>query len=83
MSVNSGRRVEVDLPGFSGSAGLVEVDGVISLSYRPTKPVTVPIGAIVAIEGVDHEVIGSATSPYMTKFKVLTLQPVPAPAGSE
>jgi hypothetical protein len=74
MTLNNGRRVEVDLPGFTGLAGLVEHSDrdVISFPGRPGG-VHAKVGAEITVEGRSRIILSIATSPFLRNFKVLEL----------
>lgn len=78
MSVNNGRRVEVELSDFSGIAGLVEDEGgTARLAYTPAKGhgnrATRP-GTVVTIDGKPWEVTAVDTSKFIKTMRVLTLK---------
>lgn len=75
MSVKNGKRVEVDLPGFKGPAGLAVVRGITSIAFYPTT--TLPAkGEEARIDGARCRVINARQSDYIEGMWVAEIEKV-------
>lgn len=74
MSVNNGKKIEVDLIEYQGTAGFVESDGTASLAYVPTKAKRLQVGELIEADGRQWEIVRAEKSRYVRDFRVLTLK---------
>lgn len=75
-SVNTGKRIEVDLDGYAGTAGFTEMpDGTASLAY-PSSQTKLRAGQPVEVDGRRWLVEKAGRSEYLRGFVRVELRPV-------
>jgi hypothetical protein len=75
MIINQGKRIDVDLPGYQGSAGFVERGETATLSYPLKRGGELPdAGVVIEIDGAKWSVEQAAKSEFVRNFRVLTLR---------
>lgn len=74
MNVNQGKRIDVVLPGYSGSAGFTERKGKASLSF-PAATSALGVAATIEADGRTWIVEKVGPSQFLRGFKLVELRP--------
>jgi hypothetical protein len=74
--VNNGKRIDVMLGDFSGTAGFVERDGKAQLAYQPNKGGDCAVGAIITADDRRWRVTKAGRSDFANHLKLLDLVPL-------
>jgi hypothetical protein len=78
MTVEAGKRVQINVNGFSGIAGFVENEDGATLSFASDLPLRIPPGAPIRADGRDWLVLKAGPSQFVRGFKVVELRPMVA-----
>lgn len=77
MNVNQGIRIEVELAGYSGTAGFSEVEDKATLSF-PSPAYRAQIGETIIADGRDWTIEKVGPSHFLRGFKTVELRRAPS-----
>ena len=72
--VNAGKRIRIDIDGYSGPAGFSEKDGKASLSF-PSASKALQEGTVIEADGRDWTIHKITASPFLRGYRVVDLIP--------
>lgn len=78
MTVQAGKRIQINVNGFSGIAGFVENEDGAQLSFAADFPLRLAVGAAVLADGRAWVVQRVGASQFVRGFKVVDLRPIVA-----
>lgn len=70
---NNGHRIQAKLPDYEGIVGVVDKNGILSVSYTPTGGTAPKTGDRLVVMGAAHKVVSSQRSSYVPSMVVLKL----------